>query len=236
MLKALVSMPNYRLASGSGGWRSFLYKWKKNFTRLESVMSLMQEKIHQIIRKSILFNICKKCSVHLVKRSLSFTHDTLFTLCTLFPFVPAQCTWKGLNLPAVGFWIGGRGRLRRCHREGRAPLLSECVMQQPLLWTPEEKTFGVDVWKCFLRFVLSVGGRLRRRWLVTFPPQKYLTSVCRAAPVWTLHKGVIFFFLSLCNWEFETLLLLMSSRLRMLILSYRPKLWSIRLFVWFFFF
>lgn len=68
------------------------------------------------------------------------------------------------------------------------------------------------------------------------PPQKYLTSVCRAAPVWTLHKDVIFFFLSLCNWEFETLLLLlMSSRLRMLILSYRPMLWSIRLFVWFFF-
>lgn len=160
----------------------------------------MQEKIHQIIRKSILFIICKKCSAHLVKRSLSFTHDTLFTLCTLFPFVPAQCTWKGLNLPAVGFWIGGRGRLRRCHREGRAPLLSECVMQRPLLWTPEEKTFGVDVWKCFLRFVLSVGGRLRRRWLVTFPLRN-IWQVSVEQHQCEHYIKVLFFFFSLSATE-----------------------------------
>lgn len=76
---------------------------------------------------------------------------------------------KGPQFACSGLWIGGRGRLRRCHKEGRAPLLSECVMQQPLLWTPEEKTFGVDAWKCFLRFVLSVGGPLRSPGLVTFP-------------------------------------------------------------------
>lgn len=139
-----------------------LWVWcKRKFTKLSGNLFYLSSVVGEKSKK--------KCSAHLVKRSLSFTHDTLFTLCTLFPFVPALCTWKGLNLPAVGFWIGGRGRLRRCHRAGRAPLLSECVMQQPLLWMPEEKTFGVDVWKCFLRFVLSVGGRLRRRWLVTFP-------------------------------------------------------------------
>lgn len=116
----------------------------------------------------IIRSLQKMCSVLLVKRTLSFTRDALFTLCTLFPFVPALCTWKGLNLPAVGFWIGGCGRLWCCHREGHAPLLSECVMQQPLLWKPG-KTLQVDVWKCYPGFVLSVGGWSCRWWVVTFP-------------------------------------------------------------------
>lgn len=82
-----------------------------------------------------------------------------------FPIVPVLCTWKGLILPLVGYWMGGCRRLWCCHREGHAPLLSEWVMQQPLPWKAK-KMFQVDVSKCYLGSVLSVGGW--RWWLVAF--------------------------------------------------------------------
>lgn len=183
----------------------------------------MCEKYHETIRKCLCFGLClssavckKMCSVLLVKRTLSFTRDALFTLCTLFPFVPALCTWKGLNLPAVGFWIGGRGRLWCCHREGHAPLLSECVMQQPLLWKPE-KTLQVDVWKCYLGLVLSVGGWSCGWWLVTFPLRNTWQVSFEQDQCEYYIKVVLLFFH--CRWEFKTKLL-MSYMLCILVTIY----------------
>lgn len=133
---------------------------------------LVCEKAREIIMKSLASFVYHLQSLKNVfcafgQENHSLTCDTLFTLCALFPFVPVLCTWKGLILPAVGFWMRGCGRLWCCHREGHAPLLSECVMQQPLPWKTK-KMFQVDVWKCYLGFVLSVGGGWWRWWLVTF--------------------------------------------------------------------
>lgn len=81
---------------------------------------------------------------------------SLFTSWALF-LLPDVRTWKkqkSLVLTVVGCWMSNCGRLWCCHREGRAALLSECVMQQPLPWM-REKT---DVWLKVRSFVLNVGG------------------------------------------------------------------------------
>lgn len=57
--------------------------------------------------------------------------------------------------PIVGCWMSNCGRLWCCQREGRAPLLSECVMQEPLPWMRE----NIPDWCLKARgFVLNVGG------------------------------------------------------------------------------
>lgn len=115
-------------------------------------MSLMQEKIHQIIRKSILFIICsrqkksKKSALRIWSREASHLHMTLclhcahsFPLCLPCALEKASiCLQWAFESAAVGGCgvATGKAVLHSCQ---------ECVTQQPLLWTPEEKTFGVDV-------------------------------------------------------------------------------------------
>lgn len=155
-------------------------------------------RLHEKIMTSLasfVSHLGEKCVLRLlrlVKRAPSLTCDTLFTWSALFPFVPILCTWKGLIFPAVGFWMRGCGRLWCCYREGHAPHLSECVMQQPLPWKTK-KMFQVDVWKGHLSFVLSVGGGWWRWWLVTFA----FRNISWTRPVWILHKSVLFWFFSI---------------------------------------
>lgn len=143
--------------------------YSKSLRRVLFTISLLLS-IWRLVKKSPLqvwfavFNVFWYCLWS--KEPLIYTW-WLFTLHTLFSLYPVLCTWKGLILPVVGYWTRGCGWLWCCHREGHALLLSEWVMQQPLP-RKAKKMFQVDVWKCSLGFVWSVGGWWWRWWLVTF--------------------------------------------------------------------
>lgn len=79
------------------------------------------------------------------------------TFCLHLQLSLPPCTSSALVPPLVCYWARGSGRLRCCHREGRAPLSSEWLMQQPLPWRAE-KMFQVDAWKGSLGSVCRVGG------------------------------------------------------------------------------
>lgn len=103
--------------------------------------------------------ICKLClsspgpAGSVSSESRSATCDLCLHCEHSFCLCPMCALEKSLVLPMVGCWMSNCRRLRCYHREGRAPLLSECVTQQPLLWM-REKCFGLmfgSVRLCFER-------------------------------------------------------------------------------------
>lgn len=137
---------------------------------------------------------CALCSA-LGRQSHSLTRDTLFTLRSLAAFCarplhlkrPRFCLRWAIEREAVG-------GLRCCHGEGHAPLMSEWVTQQPLPWRGKKKRhkkkcFRLMFGKCYLGFVLSVGGMMKM-----MAARFAFRNIWQVCSVWMLHKGVLFMY------------------------------------------